>query len=684
MDCRRLALTLAVALGSVTPHGLDAREARGHSFTMFRAGHDACILRADPTNKFTTVRAPLAPRSDSRFSTEGSLATVNVTYNGFTAEAQAAFQAAVNVWQTQLTSPVTINVQANWVALSSGVLGSAGPGTFAFDSGTSRWYPIALANKLAGTDLTPSADGFDVVSNFNSTFENWSFATDGVPVSGKYDFMTVVLHELTHGLGFVGLWNFSGGNGTYGLGTGSPSIYDVFLENNAGTNLVTGFTNGSAALGSAITTLNNVYFDGTNVLAANSGSRARLYTPATWSPGSSMSHLDEAAYAAGNAHSLMTPFLGMAEVIQDPGGITRGIFNDMGWTASAISPPTTERIAVGLGPYADGGWIHLRNGSGATFSPGATPWARIPWEAYNAQGRGSRVAAGDVDGDGLDELIVGLDTGGWIAVLDDAAHNFALMRWIQVPWAAYNAANGKVYPAAGDIDGDGRAEIVAGLGTGGAGWFAIFNDASAGYALVGWRQVVWAAYNAGDGSTRPAVANVNGTGPAEIILGLGPGSDGWIEVFGGSDSSYAHQSWMQVPWTTYTTANGETFVSAGDIDGDGRGEIVVGLGAGGGGWIHIFNDAAASYASLRWIQTSWAAFNNTASAGAIHPAVGDIDGDGFAEIVMGLGAFAGNGGWFEIIDDGPSGFARLGWRSVEWPAFMSSGAPVSPAIGKFR
>ena len=65
----------------------------------------------------------------------------------------------------------------------------------------------------------------------------------------------------------------------------------------------------------------------------------------------------------------------------------------------------------------------------------------------------------------LDEIVAGVDSGGGgcMAVFDDAAHNYALLKWIQVQWSAYNAANGEVWPAVGDLDGDGRAEIVAGL-----------------------------------------------------------------------------------------------------------------------------------------------------------------------------------------------------------------------------
>ena len=109
---------------------------------------------------------------------------------------------------------------------------------------------------------------------------------------------------------------------------------------------------------------------------------------------------------------------------------------------------------------------------------------------------------------------------------------------MRVTWDAYNAVNGEVWPAVGDLDGDGRAEIVAGLGTGSLGWFEIFDDAAADFAHVAWRQVAWPAYAAASGITHPAVGNVDGAGASEIILGLGSGAAGWLEVVNGSDGNY--------------------------------------------------------------------------------------------------------------------------------------------------
>lgn len=345
-----------------------------------------------------------------------------------------------------------------------------------------------------------------------------------------------------------------------------------------------------------------------------------------------------------------------------------------------------ERMVVGTGAFgSEGGWVGVRAGADASFN--ANAWQRLPWPTYNGTGKGVHPALGDVDGDGLDELALGVESGGngWIAVLDDAAHGFALLQWVQVPWPTYNAANGEVWPAIGDIDNDGKAELVGGLGTGGAGWFIIFDDASAGFAPVAWRQTAWSAYNAGSsGVTRPAIGNVTGSGGAEIVIGLGPGSAGWVEVFGDATTGYSHQAWFQLGWGAYNTANGETFPAAGDLDGDGRAEIVLGLGPGGAGWFQIVDDASTTYAAITWRQVTWAAYAADASRGSTYPAVGDVTGDGLADIVIGLENFPGEGGWFEIRSSSAGSYGSIGWRNLDWAAYRAAGGATRPAAGRLR
>ncbi len=327
------------------------------------AQHQA-VLRAINRDMFTYVPAPSTQSSSP-------LATFAVTYNGFTPAAQTAFQFAVNIWSALIVSPVTIRVTANWVALGPGILGSAGASTAYRDfSGAPQagtWYAVALAEKLSGGDLNSTGNP-DINANFSSAFPNWYFGTDGNTPAGQYDFVSVVLHELGHGLTFAGSMTIASGQGSWGQASGFPFIFDRVAENGAGQSLInTGlFPNPSSALAAQLQS-NSVFYNGPQAVAANGGTRPPLYAPASWIQGSSYSHLNESTYPAGNQNSLMTPEIGTAEAIHSPGAVTLGMFRDMGWTTSGGGGGSTikyeERFTTTTIPA---GWRVVDNDGGGT------------------------------------------------------------------------------------------------------------------------------------------------------------------------------------------------------------------------------------------------------------------------------------------------------------------------------
>ena len=132
---------------------------------------------------------------------------INVTYSGFSTQARQAFEYAVSLWEAHLMSPVTVQVEATFEPLEEDVLGSAGPrltANFSASAFDDTWYPTAIADALVGQNVdTGSAD---IIASFNSEFDSWYFGTDGQTPTGQYDFVSVVLHELGHGLGFTGFF----------------------------------------------------------------------------------------------------------------------------------------------------------------------------------------------------------------------------------------------------------------------------------------------------------------------------------------------------------------------------------------------------------------------------------------------------------------------------------------------
>ncbi len=252
-------------------------------------------------------------------------------------EARAAFDFALAIWAEEIVSSVPIRVSAEFASLGPGVLASAGPSTLVsnFPGAPKQdvFYPIALANSIAGEDLAPDTE-FDLIVNLGNGIP-WYFGTDGNTPAGLFDFVSVALHEAGHGLGFIDGGNVNGGTGSINNG-GNPFIFDTFVVDGSN-NSVLDLPNPSAELG-AFYTSGDVFVNGGFTVAVLNGVNAELFAPNPFQQGSSIAHWDEAAFPAGDPNSLMSPQIGSAESNFDIGDITRGFFRDMGWVLATQAP----------------------------------------------------------------------------------------------------------------------------------------------------------------------------------------------------------------------------------------------------------------------------------------------------------------------------------------------------------
>lgn len=265
-----------------------------------------------------------------------------VTYTNFPTEARRAFQYAVDIWATLITSSVPIRIQANWVTQEPNILGSAGPTSYRYNfDGSQRataFYPIALAEKVAHRQLNDPAEA-DIVADINRN-NTWYYGTDGKTVKGQTDLVTAVLHELAHGLGFIGFFSagVDGGGQGYGQYLSSiPSVYDCFIENKKRQHLANAqkeFPNKSVALHDQLTS-DSLYLNGP-LLLRSTGQKARLHANPFYVKGASIYHLDEDAYPPGNVNSLMTPRLNQAESIHTIGPLVQSFFSDLEWKTTSV------------------------------------------------------------------------------------------------------------------------------------------------------------------------------------------------------------------------------------------------------------------------------------------------------------------------------------------------------------
>jgi hypothetical protein len=276
----------------------------------------------------------------------------DVTWSGsWPPAAQTAFNYALSLWSSHLEDTgVTVTITATWKSLgSSGPLGLGGPTLGYCTSGCPynyTYYPAALLDKLFGGDVFPGT--YDISTTYNSDKAgDFYYGLDGNPGISQSDFVTVVLHEVGHGLGFTGgMWvdgtscglpnNYpcycdGTGKGCLRNLNGYPYIYDQFTEDAGGTSLLNSgvYPQDSLALGAALQS-NNLYFDGPQANAGNGGGRVPIYAPGSWQSGSSYSHLHYSTYY-GSGNSLMTYMLTDGDAFHDPGPVTLGIFEDIGW-----------------------------------------------------------------------------------------------------------------------------------------------------------------------------------------------------------------------------------------------------------------------------------------------------------------------------------------------------------------
>ncbi|MEM6345083.1 MAG: T9SS type A sorting domain-containing protein [Bacteroidota bacterium] len=335
------------------------------SFYEISAQHSRWVtvdsMQIDPNSYQTRVYPRNRSLSQTR-AASGSQAFV-VDYNGFGVAAQTAFDYAIGIWSNELFGMVPINVEVSFANLPGATLATASANLIYSGSGSlpvpGAYYPSALINQYQGCDLAPATNDIAIVFNSNI---NWYFGTDLATPVIQYDFVSVALHELGHGLGFFGTGKFDDGigaaecdgianNGCIGLPVGAINysgnymVFDEFVANSAG-NDINSFTNPSGNMGLQLTG-DDLFWQGANGIVANGGMDPKLHVPITFQLGSSYSHLDENTYPAGNPHSLMTPALGAGEAIHDIGDVCRGMFQDMGWTLANIPQTRFEVRTVG-------------------------------------------------------------------------------------------------------------------------------------------------------------------------------------------------------------------------------------------------------------------------------------------------------------------------------------------------
>ena len=284
-------------------------------------------------------------------------------------------------------------------------------------------------------------------------------------------------------------------------------------------------------------------------------------------------------------------------------------------------PSGAHVIATGTA----GGGPHVKAFNDADGSVPASFFAFDP--LFNG---GARIAVGDVNGDGTVDLIAAAGRGGGphVRVFDGASGS------VLYSFFAYDPGfPGGVYVAAGDVDGDGKADIITGAGAGGGPHVKVFSGATG--AVI---RSFLAYAPAFSGGVFVAAGDVNGDGKADVVTGAGAGGGPHVQVFDGSTNGSNVLASFFAYDPVYT---GGVRVAAGDVNGDGKADVVTAPGPGGGPHVKVFSGGSAA------VLASFFAYNPSFSGG-VWVGAGDVNGNGKADIITGAGA--GGGPHVEAFD----------------------------------
>ncbi|MDB5308070.1 MAG: Alkaline phosphatase [Gemmataceae bacterium] len=253
-----------------------------------------------------------------------------------------------------------------------------------------------------------------------------------------------------------------------------------------------------------------------------------------------------------------------------------------------------------------------------TVYDAVTQQQKFTVQAYESTFTGGvRVAVGDVDGDGTEDLITGAGVGGGAVVKEFSGVDGHLIHSF---FAGDETNRGGASVAAADFDGDGKADVVVGAIKGGLELIQVLKGTD-GTVLREYRP-----FQAPLEGVTVAAGDYNGDGHPDVVVGAGVGGAPRVTVLDGQTGAVLLNT-----FAFESTARGGVQVAAGDLNGDGKADVVAAPGPGGGPRVVALEGGTGA------LLHSFFAYSDSTGRNGVQVSVFDVDGNGLADIVTANG-----------------------------------------------